>query len=66
MHRVCFLPDTSSYLPNIILAIVKNGWLYKLCVKDTADVLGSVNQCQAPMAVQIDIKPNNTARTPRH
>lgn len=31
-------------------------------MKDTADVLGSVSQCQAPMAVQIEMVPNRTVK----
>lgn len=44
----------------MLLAIAKNGWLYKLCVNDTADVFGSVNQCHAPTAVHTEMKPSNT------
>lgn len=38
----------------MMLEIVKKGLLNKDCVKDTSDVLGSVSQCHAPTAVQID------------
>lgn len=50
----------TNRLPNKMLVRVKKGWLHKLCVNETADVFGSVNQCQAPTAVHIEIKPSNT------
>lgn len=40
--------------------MVKNGWLNSDCVNETSDVLGSVSQCQAPTAVQIETTASKT------
>lgn len=46
-------------ITKIILAIVKNGWLHRLCVNDTSGVFGSVSQCHAPTAVHTEMTPNS-------
>lgn len=40
--------------------MAKNGWFQRDCMKDTADVCGSVSQCHAPTAVHTDITARRT------
>jgi hypothetical protein len=47
-------------LPRQMLAMAKNGWFQRDCVKDTADVCGSVSQCHAPTAVHTDTTARRT------
>lgn len=51
-----------DYLLKLSEAIAKNGWFHKDCINGTAAVSGSLNQCQAPAAVHIDIMTNITAK----
>jgi hypothetical protein len=51
---------SNAGLPRQMLAMAKNGWFQRDCVKDTADVCGSVSQCHAPTAVHTDITARRT------
>jgi hypothetical protein len=48
-----------------MLAMAKNGWFQRDCIKDTADVCGSVSQCHAPTAVHTDITARRTVTQAR-
>lgn len=51
-----------NYLPSpkSIVAIRKNGWLDRDCVKGTILVVGSINHCPAPAATHIDTTSKTT------
>lgn len=47
-------------LPNRVEVTAKKGWFHKDCVRDTTGVSGSVNQCQAAIAVHNDTAASTT------
>jgi hypothetical protein len=59
---ICNTGIPNAGLPRHTLAMAKNGWFQRDCVKDTADVCGSVSQCHAPTAVHTDITARRTVK----